>query len=962
MSPDRWQQIEKIYHEALQRTPVERSAFLDEVCGSDHILQKQIESLLAHEGEAEDFIEKPALAMAAQSLMGHQTGLREGQTLGSYRILSLLGSGGMGAVYKATDFRLNRTVAIKVLLQNVSERPDLKERFRREAQAIANLNHPNVCVIHDIGHQDGLDYLVMEHLEGETLARRLEKGALPAGDVMQLAMEISDALDKVHRHGVVHRDLKPNNIMLTKSGAKLLDFGLAKLATNRVIELSTLQDTDITAEGTILGTLQYMAPEQVQGNEADARSDIFSLGVILYEMLAGHKAFEGKNPASVMAAILEREPESLPTHQNRKVKGLEYVIQKCIAKSPDDRWQNAHDLLLQLRWIVQQDADSTSQPARSSTVIRAALLIGMLAIILTTVFVVIRTDQGPAQAVLTRFPIYPPDNGILLSAGNVSPDGQTVAFMADDQKGNRLIWLRSLDGLRAKPLQGTEETIPPFFWSPDSKQIAFLTPTHLKKIAIPEGQAQTLVAVRPFAAGASGGGAWGPDGTILFVPGAGQPLFGIPASGGAPFPVTALDETQEEVGHVWPYFLPDGKHFIYTTRSRNPEKDGLYVGQLGSTDRKRILDGNMLASYAPPGYLVFVRRQNLLAQPFDTARLALSGDPIVLASGMEAVGWYSVSQNGVLTVASAPEPPKIQLIWFGRKGERIASVGAPDTFYSPVVSPDGREIAVERLVPGMGQNIWLLEGEGDHLVRFTLEKPDDQTPVWSHDGRFIAFSTESPPKGWVIRRKGTDGQGEAEDLATLTGESYTTDWSPDGRFIAYESFDQETRWDCWLLPVMGDRKPLPLLKTSFNERQLQFSPDGHWIAYTSNLSGRNEVYVRGFPTSGEKWQQISNNGGAQPRWRRDSRELFYIAPDQKLMAVSIKTSPMFKAGSPVELFQLRLNMSASLDSIRNHYDVSADGQRFLVNTVVGIRTAGPGDPASARIEVILNWTAALKRQ
>jgi eukaryotic-like serine/threonine-protein kinase len=963
MTPERWQEIEKLCQQALQRKVDERSAFLDEVCGDDQDLRRQIESLLAHEDSAEDFIEVPALQMAVGSLTTPETAFVEGQTFGHYRIGKLLGSGGIGRVYKARDIRLDRSVAIKILRTRVSEHAQFRERFQREAQAIAKLKHPNICVIHDVGQQDGLDYIVMEHLEGETLEHRLEKGGLLPDVVIKVAIEITDALDSLHRQGVIHRDLKPSNIMLTKSATKLLDFGLSKLMANRDIKFSGAAHTDTTAEGTILGTLPYVAPEQIQGKEADARSDIFSLGMILHEMLSGHKAFDGKSATDVMAAILQSERISIQGFDDRKVKALDYVVGRCIADNPDDRWQNAHDLLLQLRWIAQEGGGSASRPVRSRKIVHSILLIGLLAVLLATALLAIRSRPKPS-ADLMRFPIYAPPNRIFLSPGNVSPDGRMVGFIADDDKGNRLIWIRRLESGDAEPLAGTEEVIPPFFWSPDSRHIGFSTPTHLKKIALPDGSVETLSEIHEIGSGTWGGGTWGSDGTILFAPAADQPLFRISAASSPPSPVTALNKDLEEVAHVWPYFLPDGKHFIYRARSAKSEKSAMYVGLLGSNERKKISNENTLAAYAPPGYLLFVREKKLLAQRFDTARLELSGDPIPLAPGLEGMGWYSVSRNGVLTVNNGSwYPTKTELVWFDRKGQRIASLGSADKlftpagstderFFDPILSPDGREIAAERHVRDLG-NIWLSEAQRERFLRFTVGTTHDQTAVWSPDGRFIAFTTELSYSGWVIRRKGIEGQTETEDLATLTAESYTTDWSPDGQFVVYASFDPETRWDCWLLPLMGDRKPRPLLHTAFNERQLQFSPDGRWIAYTSDLSGRNEVYIQEFPASGAP-RSISRDGGAQPRWRRDGRELFYMAPDQKLMAVAIKTSPAFEADSPNPLFQVHVDMSQGIDGIRNHYDVTGDGQRFLVNTVVE-------EPPSAVITVILNWTAALKQ-
>ena len=965
MTPEEFRRIEELYRAAIKRPPGEQDEFLTQACGGNETLHRQLESLpknhafrreielpLAAEGEAEPLFETTAMQLARPLLARTELVLAEGQMFGCYRILSLLGSGGMAEVYKAHDTRLNRPVVIKVLLQSISAQPDVRERFQREARVVANLKHPNICVLHDVGQQDELDYLVMEYLEGDTLARRLEKTKLPLAQVVEFGIQIIDALDTVHRQGIVHRDLKPQNIMLTPSGAKLLDFGLAK--ENALREGFGTDESALTSQGMIVGTLHYMAPEQLEGKEVDARADMFSFGAIVYEMVAGRKAFDGEDLPSVMAAILHREPGPIPMPMHGKWKSFEYIIRRCVAKNPDERWQSAHDVLLQLRWIAQADANSTSQPVRhrDARLFAALLLCGVLAVISVVSLAALFRNARSSLETYSEFLIHSSQEHPLSSPGFVSPDGRAMAFLSYDEKGNRAIWLRSFDSLDARLLRGTENTIPPLFWSPDSKQIAFFTPSHLKRIVLPEVPPQVLVEAQQIEGGASGGGAWSPNGTIVFSPGPAQPLFQVRAEGGHAVPATVLDEKEGEVAHVWPYFLPDGKHFIYSARNRNPEKTGLYAGVLGSIERKRILDGNLMAAYASPGYLLFVRDHKLLAQKFDTARLELSGDAVILASGLEGIGWYSVSQNGVLTVESNPNPAKLQLVWFTRKGQRLSSLGPPDVVLTPSVSPDGREVAVGYQPQGVDQTIWLLEAEHGRFSPFTLEGPYDETPVWSPDGKFIAFTTEST-RGWIVRRKPTDGSGKAEDLAILNAQSYTADWSPDGRFIAFHTLDQESQWDCWLLPLTGDRKPLPLLKGPFDERQLQFSPDGHWIAYTSNASGRDEVYVQRFPISKEWARQVSIEGGAQPRWRRDGHELFYVDPRWRLMVVQIKNSSQFETEPPLELFQLQLDRGDGLHGIR-HYDVSADGQRFLVQTVVG--------PRSEFVKVILNWTTILRQQ
>jgi serine/threonine protein kinase len=888
-----------------------------------------------------------------------------GRRLGPYEILSAIGAGGMGEVYKARDTRLDRIVAIKVLPAHLADRADLRERFDREAKTIASLNHPHICTLYDTGHQDDIDFLVMEYLEGETLSQRLAKGALPMQQVMQYAIEISDALDKAHRKGITHRDLKPGNIMLTKSGAKLLDFGLAKLKQNVApatpeSQFPTMKSA-ITGEGTILGTLQYMAPEQVEAKEVDARTDIFSFGAVVYEMATGKRAFEGKTQASLIAKILEIDPQPISLLKPMTPPALDRVVKKCLTKEPEKRWQAAGDICDELKWISEGGmqagvaaAPITSRGSRERLVWSVTVGVLVAGLALGAFEFVQRTPQ-PAQT--TRFFVSPPEMQSLARTGtvttgstaplSVSPDGRRIAFVAGSPDGKYLLWVRSLDTLTAQSLAGTEGASSPF-WSPDGTALGFFASGKLKKIDVSGGPAITLSDAPD-----NRGGTWSREGVIVFNPGNRTALQRVPVSGGVPASATVL--AQGEVGHYRPSFLPDGKHFLYRGATGSEASGPIYLGSLDSPERKLLLTADASNAVYTEGYLLFLRETTLMAQPFDLRRLVLTDSAFPIAENIQTQGnfppsgVFSASENGVLAYQGGGTAANSQLIWFDRTGKQIGVLGVPALAYSGIeVSPDERQVSVS--IPdesGQGRDIWLYDLSRGLRTRFTFDRTQSSGSIWSPDGSRVVFNSER--KGHMdLYQKSSSGAGAEEVLLEDNFDKYPEGWSPDGRFILYASLGGPTGFDLFALPLFGDRKPIPFLQTQFNEISGRFSPDGRWVAYSSNESGRYEVYVTPFPGPGGKWQ-ISTAGGVWPRWRRDGNEIFYLAPGRALMAASVNgKGSSFDVGAVKLLFQTR-----AVGQV-DRYAVSADGQRFLINTA-------PEQEASVPITVVLNWTTGLKK-
>ena len=834
--------------------------------------------------------------------------LKPGDKLGPYEILSRIGEGGMGTVWKARDARLGRDVALKV------SKAEFTARFAREARTVAALNHPNVCQLYDVGP----NYLVMELIDGVPL-----KGPLPVEKAVEYASQILDALDAAHRKGITHRDLKPANILVTKQGIKLLDFGLAKKAVELGDDDKTLGAVSVA--GQISGTLQYMAPEQMQGKEADARSDIFSFGCVLYEMLSGTKAFKGSSAASIIAAILEREPEPLAT-----TPPLDRVIRTCLAKDPDKRFQTALDLKRNLHWAMEPVGPAASSRGRLPWIVAAAL--GLLAVVLAAFYL-----RAPVTTALeTRVDIVTPPAS---SPGSfaLSPDGRKIAYVATSQ-GVSSLWVRPLDSISAQPLPGTEGAVSPF-WSPDSRSLGFFADSKLKRIGLGGGEPQTLTEdVNSLAAN----GTWSAEGTILFNSSLNGPLERIPAAGGQTVVVTRL--AQGEFRHFGSRFLPGGRQFLFASQGVAP---ALWLGSLDGIPPRRIAafapGTDSAAQYLAPGWLVRVKGNILAAQRFDNSSGQLSGDPVTLAQavGIDAFfgnGFFSVSPSGTLAWRSGTGN-RSQLLWFNRTGQNVGAFGALADFnvQSPELSPDGKRAAVSRGAFGV-RDIWLQEST--RAGRFTFHPADDVIPIWSPDGVRVVFASNR--KGVLdLYQKPADGSGSEQLLLQSAEAKWPNAWSPDGRFILYNS--SQNNGDLMLLPLSGARKPYPFLSTPFNENQGIFSADGKWVAYQSNESGRFEIYVRPFPGPGGQWQ-VSTGGGTSPRWRSDGKELYYLAPDNKLLAVAAAVQgTTFVPGTPQVLFQTHPPPVAP----KQQYDVSRDG-RFLINTELQ-------DTATEPIHLLLNW-------
>jgi eukaryotic-like serine/threonine-protein kinase len=884
-----------------------------------------------------------------------------GRRLGPYEILSAIGAGGMGEVYRARDTRLDRIVAIKVLPTHLADRSELRDRLEREAKTIASLNHPHICTLYDTGHQDGIDFLVMEYLEGETLAQRLLKGSLPIEQVLQYAIEISDALDKAHRKGITHRDLKPGNIMLTKSGTKLLDFGLAKLkqevapANVPLSELPTAIDP-LTAQGTIVGTLQYMAPEQLEGKEADARTDIFAFGAVVYEMATGKKAFEGKSQASLIAKILDTDPPSMSSLQPMTPPALDRVVKKCLAKEPDKRWQASSDVCDELKWIAEGGSQIASMPVAAVKGVRALgrrgliLSVGalLLAVVVTGLAVwILKLSPTPPPKPVLRFTItLPPGQQLAgLEFGlpvALSPDGTHLAYAAS-QGGARQLYLRAMDSQEARPISGTEDGYDPFF-SPDGQWLGFFAGGKLKKASVSGGAAIALGD-----AGNPVGGSWGSQGTIVFAPSGNAPLLQVSDSGGTPQPLTRLEKG--ETGQFWPDFLPSGKAVLFAD-ARGPGDVQILV-QSAATGERRNLVGGTQPRYATSGHLIYAQGGTLMAVPFDAQRLEIKGTPVPVVEGVAQSSTYissqySISDTGSLAyVSGGSQSNQRRMVWVSRNGTEQPLPAPPQAYQYVRLSPDGRHVAVE-----LDNQIWLYDLARDTLTRFTFEGSRNQSPVWTPDGKRIAVYSNKGGGATNLYWQLADGSGGLERLTTNDNLQIPKSFSPDGQLLAFHENNPKTQKDIWVLR-MSDRKAQPFLVTPFNEGAPTFSPDGHWLAYVSNESGRPEIYVQPYPGPGGKWQ-ISTEGGTEPAWNRNGKELFYRSGD-KMMALDVATQPSFSAGKPRLLFE-RQYYKSDWPLISTAYDVSADGQRFLM--VKGTEQAA----SVTQINVVLNWFEELKQK
>ncbi len=1013
MERNRWQQIEELYHAALERAPDERAAFLAEACADDSGLRREVEELLRYDGAEESFLEENALAMEARQLEAEDLSTTKaqgiiGRQIGAYKILALLGKGGMGEVHLALDPRLGRKVALKLLPAEFTHDRERVRRFAQEARAASALNHPNIITIHEIGEVENTHYIVTEYVEGETLRQRMANAPqkqMKPSEAIELARQIAAALAAAHEAGITHRDIKPENVMVRRDGlVKVLDFGLAKLTEERAgegargrvgegekgragegargrggeedssLSHSPTLPLPLTSVGVVMGTPRYMSPEQARGEKVDARTDIFSLGVVVYEMLAGRAPFTGATTSDCLAAILKDEPPDLTETNSKVPPQLERIVRRCLEKQPERRFHSAYDLGFALEALSTSSGarpepqldTATAAPAvetSSATPLRAGhekwwIGVAALAMLMAVGFAwAYFTRQPTTDARLMKFSILPPEKSSFGQIA-VSPDGRHLAFTAATG-GNVQLWVRALDSTEARALAGTQGATFPF-WSPDSRFLAFFADGRLKKIEATGGPVQPLYDVPlPF------GGAWSRNGVILF--GAAGGLLRISATGGEVNQVTTSDRSLQEILHGFPTFLPDGYHFLYIVMSGQKEVRGVYFGSLDGTLKRRLLDDYTPVKYmaAVPGdtasgdgLLVFGRDGALLARPFDARRLEFTGEPFSLSdkvgSHPTAINHFifSVSDNGVLAFDPSANRQRHLYRWVDRRSQQFNSLTVAAGFRPPWLSPDEKRFIADRADSQASTlDLWLYDVSGGNEQRFTSDPGNDVNPVWSPDGSSIVWASHRDAGVQNLYQKAANLAGKETLLWKSDYPKFPTDWSRDGRFVIYQQRDPKTKMDVWVLPVTGsgEVKPFLVLGTDASETSGALSPDGRWLAYASDASGRSEVWVQSFPDGGGK-RQVSNGGGNYPRWRRDGRELFYYSRDGKMMAAAVRSGESFEMSAAVSIFEFR---AGTLQGFAP-YAVTRDGQRFLINAVVETEPNAP-------LTVVVNWAVGVKK-
>jgi eukaryotic-like serine/threonine-protein kinase len=877
--------------------------------------------------------------------------LSSGTRVGPYEIVGVLGAGGMGEVYRGRDVRLGRDVAIKILPIEFRSDRDRLLRFEQEARATAALNHPHILALHDIGEHNGLNYLVSELLEGETLREQLTGPSprrLPMRKAIEYATQIARGLAAAHDKGIVHRDLKPDNIFVTPSGqVKILDFGIAKLAQPQ--SAAAVTGALDTNPGEVLGTVGYMSPEQVRGQQTDHRTDIFSFGALLYEMLSGRHAFEGQSRADTITAVLNEHPPPLPVTDAHLAPGLRRIVDRCLEKNPGARFQSAHDLGFALEGLSSQSDAIAAVPARGPRL--AAWLpwtvaaVATLGLLVAAAVAYRSSRRAPETATPIRFQVTPPGTATTFSATanflSVSPDGRHIAFVSANDAGTPILWLRSLDSLEARPIAGTDGARQPF-WSPDSQSIAYFAFGTLRRVAVSGGPTQTQTLAD--ASAVPTGGSWSPEGVIVFSSLSASVMRVAAAGGERSRPVTTISAAERGDTHSYPEFLPDGRRFLYYVRSANPDRAGIYVKSLDADDARRIIDTASNVRYVPPGYLIYAHSGVLMAQPFDPDRAVATASAIPIADRVDqfpetGLAAFSVSAAGVLAYRGSADTALSRLVWFDRTGNRLGEIGEPRPYRNPRLSPDGARVAVE-LVDRVGnRDIWLMDVARGVPARFTFDTGRDAAPVWSADGKTIAWQGN-------IAMLMKDSSGTRPEERVKDEPWIPDDWLPDGSGLICHP---NAPLQIVTIPMAGtDRTPQVVVEGRTITTQGRMSPDGRWIAFASSDSGRFEVYVQNFPKPAGRWQ-VSTDGGLQPKWRSDGKELYYLGLDSRLMAVPVALGALAEVGKPAPLFTTRVEPTTGL--VWHQYDVTRDGQRFLINTPEITRSA---------VTIVLNWPALLK--